>query len=127
MLHQVSGHLGCAVAMSRVPMTHSEQVEVVDDQVECEAEPVVACGAGRVSALCNHTPTVGLPDPSRADLLHPGFDVTLLSNDTSTAIPENDDCAYKVWNRMSSGSYFLPPVLAVEIPNRTAVGGESLG
>ena len=23
---------------------------------------------------------------------------------------------YKVWNRMSSGSYFPPPVLAVEIP-----------
>ena len=33
------------------------------------------------------------PDSSRADLLHPGFDVTLLSNDTSTAIPENEDCA----------------------------------
>ena len=26
-------------------------------------------------------------------LLHPGFDATLLSNDTSTAIPENEDCA----------------------------------
>jgi RNA-directed DNA polymerase len=23
---------------------------------------------------------------------------------------------YKIWNRMSSGSYFPPPVLAVEIP-----------
>ena len=33
------------------------------------------------------------PDSSRADLLHPGFDVTLLSNDTSAAIPENEDCA----------------------------------
>ena len=33
------------------------------------------------------------PDSSRADLLHPGFDATLLSNDTSTAIPENEDCA----------------------------------
>ena len=33
------------------------------------------------------------PDSSRADLLHPGFDVTLLSYDTSTAIPENEDCA----------------------------------
>ena len=33
------------------------------------------------------------PDSSRADLLHPGFDVTLLSNDTSTATPENEDCA----------------------------------
>jgi hypothetical protein len=28
------------------------------------------------------------PDSSRADLLHPGFDVTLLSNDTSAAIPK---------------------------------------
>jgi len=28
------------------------------------------------------------PGSSRADLLHPGSDVTLLSNDTSTAIPE---------------------------------------
>ena len=33
------------------------------------------------------------PDSSRADLPHPGFDATLLSNDTSTAIPENQDCA----------------------------------
>ena len=33
------------------------------------------------------------PDSSRADLLHPGFDVTLLSNDTSPAIPNQEDCA----------------------------------
>src|ERR1700758_2017664 len=33
------------------------------------------------------------PDSSRADLLHPGFDATLLSNDTSTAIPKKTDCA----------------------------------
>ncbi len=33
------------------------------------------------------------PDSSRADLLHPGFDVTLLSNDTSPAIPNQGDCA----------------------------------
>ena len=26
---------------------------------------------------------------------------------------------YKIWNRMSSGSYFPPPVRAVEIPKRT--------
>ncbi len=26
------------------------------------------------------------------------------------------DNLYKIWNRMSSGSYFPPPVLAVEIP-----------
>ena len=29
---------------------------------------------------------------------------------------------YRIWNRMSSGSYFPPPVLAVEIPNRMAAG-----
>ena len=33
------------------------------------------------------------PGSSRADLLHPDFDATLLSNDTSTAIPETEDCA----------------------------------
>ena len=33
------------------------------------------------------------PGSSRAFLLRPGFDATLLSNDTSTAIPENEDCA----------------------------------
>ena len=25
---------------------------------------------------------------------------------------------YKIWNRMSSGTYFPPPVMAVEIPKR---------
>jgi len=25
---------------------------------------------------------------------------------------------YKIWNRMSSGTYFPPPVLAVEIPKK---------
>ena len=33
---------------------------------------------------------------------------------------------YKIWNRLSSGSYFPPPVLAVEIPNPMAVGREPL-
>jgi RNA-directed DNA polymerase len=28
------------------------------------------------------------------------------------------DNLYKVWNRMSSGSYFPPPVMAVEIPKK---------
>jgi retron-type reverse transcriptase len=27
---------------------------------------------------------------------------------------------YKLWNRLSSGSYFPPPVRAVEIPKRAA-------
>jgi retron-type reverse transcriptase len=31
---------------------------------------------------------------------------------------------YKIWNRMSSGSYFPPPVLAVAIPKKT--GGERI-
>ena len=26
---------------------------------------------------------------------------------------------YKIWNRMSSGSYFPPPVMAVEIPKKS--------
>lgn len=29
------------------------------------------------------------------------------------------DNRYKIWNRMSSGSYFPPPVKAVEIPKKT--------
>ena len=28
------------------------------------------------------------------------------------------DNLYKIWNRMSSGSYFPPPVKAVEIPKK---------
>ena len=31
---------------------------------------------------------------------------------------------YRVWNRMSSGSYFPPPVRAVSIPKKT--GGERI-
>jgi group II intron reverse transcriptase/maturase len=34
---------------------------------------------------------------------------------------------YKVWNRMSSGSYFPPPVLAVEIPKPHGGGTRMLG
>jgi group II intron reverse transcriptase/maturase len=34
---------------------------------------------------------------------------------------------YKVWNRMSSGSYFPPPVLAVEIPKPHGGGTRTLG
>jgi len=32
---------------------------------------------------------------------------------------------YKLWNRMSSGSYFPPPVRAVSIPKKT--GGQRIG
>jgi RNA-directed DNA polymerase len=34
------------------------------------------------------------------------------------------DNLYKLWNRMSSGSYFPPPVKAVPIPKKT--GGERI-
>ena len=34
---------------------------------------------------------------------------------------------YKIWNRMSSGSYFPPPVLAVEIPKPHGGGTRILG
>jgi retron-type reverse transcriptase len=34
---------------------------------------------------------------------------------------------YRIWNRMSSGSYFPPPVLAVEIPKPRGQGTRMLG
>ena len=34
---------------------------------------------------------------------------------------------YKIWNRMSSGSYFPPPVRAVEIPKPHGGGARVLG
>jgi retron-type reverse transcriptase len=34
---------------------------------------------------------------------------------------------YKIWNRMSSGSYFPPPVRAVEIPKPHGSGVRVLG
>jgi RNA-directed DNA polymerase len=34
---------------------------------------------------------------------------------------------FKLWNRLSSGSYFPPPVRAVEIPKRTGSGVRTLG
>ena len=34
---------------------------------------------------------------------------------------------YKIWNRMSSGSYFPPPVKAVEIPKPHGGGTRTLG
>src|SRR4051794_41129796 len=34
---------------------------------------------------------------------------------------------YKIWNRMSSGTYFPPPVKAVEIPKRHGDGVRVLG
>ncbi len=34
---------------------------------------------------------------------------------------------YKVWNRMSSGTYFPPPVMAVEVPKPHGGGTRVLG
>ena len=34
---------------------------------------------------------------------------------------------YKLWNRLSSGSYMPPPVRAVEIPKRAGSGVRTLG
>ena len=34
---------------------------------------------------------------------------------------------YKIWNRMSSGTYFPPPVMAVEIPKPHGGGTRVLG
>jgi RNA-directed DNA polymerase len=34
---------------------------------------------------------------------------------------------YRIWNRMSSGSYFPPPVLRVEIPKDNGAGVRPLG
>jgi retron-type reverse transcriptase len=34
---------------------------------------------------------------------------------------------YKLWNRMSSGTYFPPPVRGVEIPKRDRKGVRTLG
>ena len=38
-----------------------------------------------------------------------------------------EDNLYKIWNRMSSGSYFPPPVRAVEIPKPHSPGTRVLG
>src|SRR5829696_10165091 len=40
---------------------------------------------------------------------------------------DRDANLYKIWNRMSSGSYFPPPVRAVEIPKAGGQGVRVLG
>jgi len=53
----------------------------------------------------------------------PGVDgQTLAAFDADLA-----DNLYKIWNRMSSGAYFPPPVLAVEIPKPHGGGIRTLG
>jgi len=40
---------------------------------------------------------------------------------------DRDKNLYRIWNRMSSGSYFPPPVKAVEIPKAGGTGVRVLG
>jgi RNA-directed DNA polymerase len=40
---------------------------------------------------------------------------------------DRDRNLYRIWNRMSSGSYFPPPVKAVEIPKAGGTGVRVLG
>jgi RNA-directed DNA polymerase len=40
---------------------------------------------------------------------------------------DRDKNLYRIWNRMSSGSYFPPPVKAVEIPKAGGKGVRVLG
>ena len=50
--------------------------------------------------------------------------------DRQTLADFDEDLAgnlYRIWNRMSSGSYFPPPVLAVEIPKPHGGGTRMLG
>jgi RNA-directed DNA polymerase len=59
----------------------------------------------------------------RANRGAPGVDAVSLA-EFGTDLQDN---LYKVWNRMSSGSYFPPPVLAVEIPKPHGGGTRVLG
>jgi RNA-directed DNA polymerase len=40
---------------------------------------------------------------------------------------DRDQNLYRIWNRLSSGSYFPPPVKAVEIPKAGGTGVRVLG
>ncbi len=53
----------------------------------------------------------------------PGVDVVTLGEFEA----DLKDNLYKIWNRMSSGSYFPPPVRAVEIPKPHGRGVRLLG
>jgi RNA-directed DNA polymerase len=59
----------------------------------------------------------------RANRGAPGVDGVTLT-DFESDLKNN---LYKIWNRMSSGSYFPPPVAAVEIPKPHGLGTRMLG
>lgn len=59
----------------------------------------------------------------RANKGAPGVD----GQDLEAFEADLEDNLYKIWNRMSSGSYFPPPVRAVEIPKPHGGGVRTLG
>ena len=59
----------------------------------------------------------------RANKGAPGVDMQSLAEFES----DLRDNLYKIWNRMSSGTYFPPPVRAVEIPKPHGGGVRILG
>src|ERR1700693_3436703 len=61
--------------------------------------------------------------PVKANQGAPGVDGQALDEFEADLV----DNLYKVWNRMSSGSYFPPPVRAVEIPKQHGTGTRMLG
>ena len=50
-----------------------------------------------------------------------------MSSRSQSSRPDRDRNLYKIWNRLSSGSYFPPPVKAVEIPKAGGKGVRVLG
>src|SRR3954464_8422680 len=62
-------------------------------------------------------------EKGRANMGAPGVDKVSLA-EFGKDLKNN---LYKIWNRMSSGSYFPPPVRAVEIPKPHGGGTRTLG
>src|SRR3954464_13215336 len=62
-------------------------------------------------------------EKGRANMGAPGVDKVSLA-EFGKDLKNN---LYKIWNRMSSGSYFPPPVRAVEIPKPQGGGTRTLG
>src|SRR5207247_9692959 len=60
---------------------------------------------------------------SQGDKGAPGVDVVAVAEFES----DLKNNLYKIWNRLSSGTYFPPPVRAVEIPKPHGAGTRILG
>ena len=82
---QPLGRLPLAIATTRTAVSGHAFPRSIQEQQTGLTSPTCRTPPGQSAVLP--------PGSSRADLLHPGFDATLLSNDTSAAIPENEDCA----------------------------------